>query len=212
MTPISWDYIQKFVIVGESYCGKSSILVQLTDKRFLGNNDPTIGVEFGSRLIQIPPPSNKVIKLQIWDTAGQESFRSITRSYYRGASGALLTFDVTRRQTFESIGGWLSDLREYGEDGVVIILVGNKVDLVEGGGVERQVTEEEAREFAEREGLVGYMETSAKTGKNVDETFNKVSLEIHAHLEAGRLERRNMRAGSSFPSILGIGSKGGSCC
>ncbi|KAH8913682.1 hypothetical protein BT69DRAFT_1194085, partial [Atractiella rhizophila] len=90
--------IQKFVIIGESACGKSSILVQLTDKRFLGNSDPTIGVEFGSRLIPLPPPSTKVIKLQIWDTAGQESFRSITRSYYRGASGALLVFDVTRRQ------------------------------------------------------------------------------------------------------------------
>ena len=86
----------------------------------------TIGVEFGARLVHV---EGKQIKLQIWDTAGQESFRSITRSYYRGAAGALLVYDIARRETFEHLASWLEDARQHANPNMTIMLVGNKADL-----------------------------------------------------------------------------------
>jgi len=89
-------------------------------------HDLTIGVEFGARLINL---DGKQIKLQIWDTAGQESFRSITRSYYRGAAGALLVYDITRRETFDHLASWLEDARQHANPNMTIMLIGNKADL-----------------------------------------------------------------------------------
>ncbi|KAL0443079.1 UNVERIFIED_CONTAM: Ras-related protein RABB1c, partial [Sesamum latifolium] len=106
--------------------GKSCLLLQFTDKRFQPVHDLTIGVEFGARMITI---DNKPIKLQIWDTAGQESFRSITRSYYRGAAGALLVYDITRRETFNHLASWLEDARQHANPNMTIMLIGNKCDL-----------------------------------------------------------------------------------
>ncbi|EHH28529.1 hypothetical protein EGK_18983, partial [Macaca mulatta] len=106
--------------------GKSCLLLQFTDKRFQPVHDLTIGVEFGARMITI---DGKQIKLQIWDTAGQESFRSITRSYYRGAAGALLVYDITRRDTFNHLTTWLEDARQHSNSNMVIMLIGNKSNL-----------------------------------------------------------------------------------
>ena len=109
-----------FVFIG---VGKSCLLLQFTDKRFQPVHDLTIGVEFGARMINI---EGKQIKLQIWDTAGQEAFRSITRSYYRGAAGALLVYDITRRDTFNHLTTWLEDARQHSNSNMVIMLIGNK--------------------------------------------------------------------------------------
>merc|ERR1712214_167019 len=103
---MSYSYLFKYIIIGDTGVGKSCLLLQFTDKRFQPVHDLTIGVEFGARMINI---EGKQIKLQIWDTAGQESFRSITRSYYRGAAGALLVYDITRRDTFNHLTTWLED-------------------------------------------------------------------------------------------------------
>jgi len=126
----TWHYVFKFIITGDAAVGKSSLLVRLTDQRFLANPDPTLGVEFGSKLITLPD-DNKVVKLQCWDTAGQESFRAITRSYYRGAAGCLLVYDVTSRKSFLNARSWLAEVREHADPHVSCILVGNKVDLCE---------------------------------------------------------------------------------
>ncbi|VDD97564.1 unnamed protein product [Enterobius vermicularis] len=144
--------------------GKSCLLLQFTDKRFQPVHDLTIGVEFGARMITI---DSKQIKLQIWDTAGQESFRSITRSYYRGAAGALLVYDITRqdlRDTFNHLTSWLEDARQHSNSNMVIMLIGNKSDLE----ARREVKKEEGEAFAHEHGLV-FMETSAKTAANVEE-------------------------------------------
>lgn len=146
--------------------GKSCILLQFTDTRFHPVHDLTIGIEFGSRTVTI---DGKQVKLQIWDTAGQEKFRSITRSYYRGAAGCLLVYDITRRDTFEHVTSWLDDARKYSSKEISIMLIGNKADL----DSERQVSFEEASAFAEKHGLT-FLETSAKTAANVDEAFLKV--------------------------------------
>jgi len=117
---------RRYIIIGDTGVGKSCLLLQFTDKRFQPVHDLTIGVEFGARLINL---DGKQIKLQIWDTAGQESFRSITRSYYRGAAGALLVYDITRRETFDHLASWLEDARQHANPNMTIMLIGNKADL-----------------------------------------------------------------------------------
>merc|ERR1711879_190588 len=131
--------------------------------RYRMTHQVTVGVEFGSRTVDIV---GKLIKLQCWDTAGQDRFRSIIRSYYRGAAGALLVYDITRRDSFEHVSQWLQEARANAEPELVITLVGNKCDKV----AERQVSYEEGHAFAHRYGL-NFLETSAVTGHMVDEAF-----------------------------------------
>jgi len=157
--------------------GKSCLLLQFTDKRFRQQHDLTIGVEFGARMINI---NGKQIKLQIWDTAGQESFRSITRSYYRGAAGALLVYDITRRDSFNHLTRWLEEVRQNGNPLMTIMLIGNKCDLEN----RRQVSTEEGERFAKENGLI-FMETSAKTAFNVEEAFINTSKIIYDNIEKG---------------------------
>jgi small GTP-binding protein len=124
----------------------------------------TIGVEFGAKTIEI---NGKTIKIQIWDTAGQEAFQAITRTYYKGAIGALLVYDITRRETFTHVTKWLDDVRTNSSKNVTVILIGNKKDLED----KRQVSYEEGEAFAKENGLM-FLETSAKTAYNVVESFN----------------------------------------
>ncbi|KAL7671085.1 hypothetical protein ACOME3_005998 [Neoechinorhynchus agilis] len=126
---------------------------------------------------------NESIKLQIWDTAGQESFRSITRSYYRGAAGALLVYDITRRDTFEHLINWLEDARQH-SCVMVIMLIGNKSDL---SASRREVKREEGEAFAREHDLI-FMETSAKTAENVEEAFVDTAREIYDRMQRGVLD------------------------
>ena len=179
MSRALYDYLLKFIIIGPSGSGKSCLLLQFTDKRFMPDHELTIGVEFGTRMIEV---DGKKIKLQLWDTAGQESFRSITRSYYRGAQGALLVFDITKRQSFQHLQSWLEEVRRQGTDNMSVLVVGNKTDLEN----DRQVTREEAEAFAKENGL-RYVETSAKTAENVDAAFLSSAEEIYNKMKRGEI-------------------------
>ena len=157
----------------------------------------------------------KHMKLSLWDTAGQETYKSITRSYFRGASGALLVFDISRRNTFNSVTAWLHDLRQIAEDDIVVVLVGNKSDLAPASTVgeagdrtnQRQVTRDEAEEWCRENKVMQYVETSAKNGDNVERAFLEVSERIYQNIEAGRYDLNDRRSGVKGPGAGGTGNQ-----
>ena len=153
------------------------------------------------------PAKQKHMKLSLWDTAGQETYKSITRSYFRGASGALLVFDITRRSTFEAVTPWLNDLRQIAEENIIVILVGNKLDLADDEAAsennKRQVTKEEAEDWCTQNKVMEYVETSAKSGENVEEAFLEVSERIYRNIEAGKYDLNDRRSGVKGPGAGG---------
>ncbi|KAF7319158.1 Ras-domain-containing protein [Mycena chlorophos] len=224
MASPAWHYVLKFIITGDAAVGKSSLLVRLTDQRFLANPDPTLGVEFGSKLLTLPDSSSSgsgptVVKLQCWDTAGTESFRSITRSYYRGAAGCLLVYDVTSRKSFDNVRIWLADVRAHADAHVSCILVGSKRDLCEGDSPHpRAVPTELAQQFANDEGLL-FVEASARSGDGVEEAFIRAAEEIIGKVRAGRFDDERSpgvklsKPGASLP-LEGAPARGSGqqCC
>jgi small GTP-binding protein len=161
-----YDYLFKTVLIGDSGVGKSNLLTRFTRNEFNLESKSTIGVEFATRSVET---DGKVIKAQIWDTAGQERYRAITSAYYRGAVGALLVYDISKRSTYENVGRWLSELREHADENIVIMLVGNKRDLRH----MRQVSTDEAKEFAQQNNLF-FIETSALDSTNVELAFKRI--------------------------------------
>ncbi|KAG4076180.1 hypothetical protein HA402_014729 [Bradysia odoriphaga] len=186
----SYDYLFKFLVIGQANTGKSCLLHHFIESKFKEDSSHTIGVEFGSRIVNV---GGKSVKLQIWDTAGQERFRSVTRSYYRGAAGALLVYDTTSRESFNTLSNWLNDARKMASPQIVILLVGNKKDLEEA----RQVTFLEASTFAQENDLI-FLETSAKTGDSVEEAFLKCSKTILAKIETGELDVERIGSGIQY--------------
>ncbi|KAJ4911061.1 Ras-related protein RABA2d [Raphanus sativus] len=166
-----YDYLFKIVLIGDSGVGKSNILSRFTRNEFCLESKSTIGVEFATRTLQV---EGKTVKAQIWDTAGQERYRAITSAYYRGAVGAFLVYDITKRQTFDNALRWLRELRDHADSNIVIMMAGNKSDL----NHLRSVAEEDGRSLAETEGL-SFLETSALESTNVEKSFQTVLTEIY---------------------------------
>ena len=160
-----YNYLFKYIIIGDPSVGKSNLLMKFAHNKFTDEYQATIGVEFGAKNITF---NNQVYRIQIWDTAGQENFRSITRSYYKNSACALIVYDITRKISFDNLVQWIEDCKNSSPKTVFMVLVGNKSDLERN----REVTEEEGREFAEKNGML-FFETSAKTGKNVEEVFTQ---------------------------------------
>lgn len=151
------------------------------------------------------PVEQKHMKLSLWDTAGQETYKSVTRSYFRGASGALLVFDISRRPTFSHVQDWLADLRAIAEPDIVVILVGNKSDLAAEEENKREVTTEEAERWAKENGVLEYVETSAKSGDGVEMAFGRVAERIYENIEAGKYDLNDRRSGVKGPGAGGQG-------
>jgi len=171
-----YDYLFKVVLIGDSEVGKSNLLLRFTRDEFNLESRSTIGVEFASRSVTLE--DNKIAKAQIWDTAGQERYRAITSAYYRGALGALLIFDVTKRTSFESIERWLVELSEHASPRIRTLLIGNKNDLEH----LRTVSTEEAQNLAESRSMA-YIETSALNSTNVEKAFMEILKEIYAEVK-----------------------------
>ena len=162
--PSNYQYIFKLILIGNSGVGKSCILQRYIRHSFEESYKCTIGVDFLMKSVII---NGITVKLQLWDTAGQEKYKSMVSSYYRGANVALIVFDLTSRPSFDALPLWIENFYKNGPEQKNIILIGNKKDLVD----ERQVTQEEAEMFAETNNMI-YFETSAKDGDNIDYVFN----------------------------------------
>ena len=161
------EFLYKILLLGDSSVGKTCFLMRYTDNTFQEIHMSTIGLDYKLKNIQLD--DGKMVKIQIWDTAGQDRFRSITKNYYKGAHGIILIYDVTSRKTFENVKNWVAQIREEVSEKVSIILVGNKIDDVDG----RKVKTEEGQMMAKECGLA-FFETSAKSGENIDSTFNEL--------------------------------------
>ena len=151
--------------------GKSSIISQYVKKQFPDSPFPTIGIEFTTKIIKLR--DGQLIKAQIWDTAGQEKYKAITSHHYRRAVGALLVYDITRRNTFDDCLKWYAELKNYTEKECIICIVGNKLDLVKDNPNRREVSEEEGKNFAKKNRALFY-ETSAKSFNSVNNCFGEV--------------------------------------
>ncbi|CAL9165070.1 unnamed protein product [Musa hybrid cultivar] len=174
------DYVFKVVVIGDSAVGKTQLLSRFTKDEFCFDSKSTIGIEFQTRTIVL---NRKRIKAQIWDTAGQERYRAVTSAYYRGALGAMLVYDITKRPTFDHVARWVEELRANADKAIVIMLIGNKSDLAE----KRAVSTEDAVEFAEEQGLF-FSEASALSGDNVESAFLRLIEEIHGVVSRKDLE------------------------
>nr|XP_046235005.1 ras-related protein Rab-19-like [Scatophagus argus] len=167
----SFDFLFKIILIGDSNVGKTCVVQNFKSGIFSEKQQNTIGVDFSVRTLDI---EGKKVKMQVWDTAGQERFRTITQSYYRSAHGAIITYDITRRPTFDSVTHWIKEVELYGASNVVLVLIGNKCDLEQ----ERQVQFEEACHLAKDRGILAALETSAKESQNVEEAFMMMAREL----------------------------------
>ncbi|XP_073132040.1 ras-related protein RABA4d [Henckelia pumila] len=207
------DYVFKIVLIGDSAVGKSQLLARFARNEFSLESKATIGVEFQTKTLVI---DNKTVKAQIWDTAGQERYRAVTSAYYRGAVGAMLVYDMTKRQSFDHMARWLEELRGHADKNIVIMLIGNKCDL----GTLRAVPTEDAQEFAERENLY-FMETSALEATNVESAFMTILTEIYRIISKKSLAAADVMDYGKSASLKGtkivvpgqdMNPKKGGCC
>ena len=183
-----YKYVFKYIIVGNASVGKSCILNQFLNNRFTDEYEITVGVEFGGKTIQLQ--DNSKIKLQIWDTAGQENFKAITRAYYRSAAIALVVYDITSRESFDQVESWLEECKINGNQEMTIILVGNKIDLES----ERVVSFEEGKQFAEKNSMM-FFECSAKQGKNINDIFVQSAERVYGRILSGAIDIKNENFG-----------------
>ncbi|PIA35865.1 hypothetical protein AQUCO_03400034v1 [Aquilegia coerulea] len=207
------EYLFKVVIIGDSAVGKSNLLSRYARNEFNLNSKATIGVEFQTQSMLI---DGKEVKAQIWDTAGQERFRAVTSAYYRGAVGALIVYDITRRTTFDSVVRWLDELNTHSDTTIARMLIGNKLDLAN----IRAVSVEEGKALAEAEGMF-FMETSALDSTNVKTAFELVIREIYNTVSRKVLNSDSYKAELSLNrvSLVDNGDEGSkqtqgkfSCC
>ena len=189
---IQFHYLLKYIIIGNSSVGKSNLLLKFAHNKFLDEYQATIGVEFGAKNVEI---DNKIFRVQIWDTAGQENFRSITRAYYKNSVCALIVFDINNEDTFDSVQSWIQECKLQTPKTVTMVLVGNKCDL------ECKVDRNKAKEIAEENGML-YFETSAKTGKGVDELFKKSAAKIKDNIENNYYDLSNETCGVKIGNLL----------
>ncbi|KJZ77050.1 hypothetical protein HIM_03371 [Hirsutella minnesotensis 3608] len=220
----------KLVLLGEAAVGKSSLVLRFVNNDFQENKEPTIGAAFLTQKCNLP---TRTIKFEIWDTAGQERFASLAPMYYRNAQAALVVYDLTKPTSLVKAKHWVAELQRQASPGIVIALVGNKLDLAsesaptegddaddgQGSGNARKVSTEEAQAYAEEESLL-FFETSAKTGHNVSEVFTAIANAIpETSLKSARgpgATSAATRAGDEQRVTLGgprdAGAKDGCAC
>ena len=188
------DFVIKILLLGDSEVGKSCFLMRYSDNVFVENYITTIGLDYKLKTVKLD--SGKTIKVQLWDTAGQDKYRTIAKNYYKGSHGILLLYDITKMTSFENIREWIRDIKEEVSEKAIVFLIGNKIDLTDN----RKISKEKGEELAE-EYKIPFFEASAKSGENVDEVFKalykKIS-EVYGDLErekGSKLNKKNKNKG-----------------
>ena len=179
----NYDMIFKLVLIGDSFVGKTNIMSKYLKNEFHEDSKATVGVEFGSKKFVVDKVN---IKAQIWDTAGQERYKSITNAYYKGAKGAFVVYDISKKETFDNINKWIEELKNNGDSDVCILLIGNKCDLED----ERQVTQDDALKKAEQFDIA-FLETSALQAVNIEKAFNNMIEQISKKINIGNDDEKN---------------------
>ena len=176
------DYSFKVVFLGDAAVGKTQIINKFVNDKFDASYQLTIGIEFATKVVDF---ENKKIELQLWDTAGQENYRSITKKYYNTSRLIAFVYDITSKDSFNNISKWVDEVKIQNKD-AKFLLVGNKYDLAE---ERRAVTEEEAKQYAENNGMK-FFEVSAKTGDGINDMFNYIISELLKEKEPGLFDNQ----------------------
>ncbi|XP_055389758.1 ras-related protein Rab-10 [Condylostylus longicornis] len=192
MAKKTYDLLFKLLLIGDSGVGKTCILFRFSDDAFTSTFISTIGIDFKIKTVEL---RGKKIKLQIWDTAGQERFHTITTSYYRGAMGIMLVYDITNEKTFENIVKWLRNIDEHANEDVEKMILGNKCDITD-----KRVVSRERGEAIAREHSIRFMETSAKANINIERAFCELAESI--------LDKTTGREANENPERVVIDRKG----
>jgi len=173
---IKYDHLYKIIIIGDTSVGKTALLSKYLKGVFPTSPLATVATEFATKIIQIK--EGGYIKAQIWDTAGQEKYKSITYHHYKKSVGGLIVYDITKKSSFDNVKNWYNDLTTLGEKGCIIALVGNKLDLVEKNMRKREVSKHEAQTYAENNHML-FFETSAYNGNNINDIFEELLQTIY---------------------------------
>ena len=165
------DIVFKILLLGDSEVGKSCFLMRYSENVFVENYITTIGLDYKLKYVKLD--SGKTVKVQLWDTAGQDKYRTIAKNYFKGSHGILLLYDITKQSSYDNIREWIHDIKEEVSEKAIIFLIGNKIDMTD----KRKISKEKGEELAE-EYKIPFFEASAKTGENVDEVFKALYKKI----------------------------------
>ena len=201
-----YDFLYKLVLVGDMNVGKTFLLSRYVKGAIPANSGPTIGVEFATKTVALQ--GGGTVKAQIWDTAGQERYRAITTAHYRRAVGALLVYDITQEKTFLDVKKWMEELRDHADPDIVIMLVGNKQDLVDDHPASRVISTDAAQRLANEHSML-FSETSATKGTHVKETFETLLNEIGRRRSADASMTKSFGEGNRLQMV---GDRKVNCC
>ena len=177
---VDFDYLLKFILIGDSSVGKTNIISKYKEDKFDIKTQPSIGVQFIAKNVVI---ENTTFRLQIWDTAGQENFRAMTRIYYKNSSCALIVYDITEKESFNHIDSWITECKKIAPETALLVLIGNKNDLNEN----REVSYNEGLKLAEKNNML-FFETSAKNGENIEKIFKESVEYIFKNIKEGKYD------------------------
>lgn len=194
-----FDFMYKILLLGDSMVGKTSFLMRYTDNEFIDNPISTVGLDYKLKYLKLQ--NEKTIKMQLWDTAGQDKLRAITQNYYKGANGIILMYDITCMRSFNNVRNWLSSINNSSAENIQIILLGNKIDCAELREVAKDEGEKIAKEFG-----IGFFEVSAKINHNLEKAIMHICRSIYDNIDAENKNKKNCKRFFLFRA-KGDGSK-----
>ena len=186
-------YVVKIIIIGNQSVGKTNIVTRYVKGEFSEDYMITIGMDFLTCNLK---SDDKIFKLRLWDTAGSEKFRSITKGYYSNTCCALIVYDITNQNSFDSVKQWIEDVKNYADKDTHLVLVGNKIDLKD----QRKISKEDGQNLATQNGMDFY-ESSALTGENINDIFEGICKYVNQKIDEGKIDLNDPSNGISISEV-----------